>query len=121
MPCISSEASSASMTGPGLRTRLSCTAPPHDGASNGWPLPWIRIATLEPLNDRVPTCPRTIYAIPLPDEITLSREEAGALLAALDVAETSVLPNDRNSIRRAIRIVTSKLWPDLGDLLYDDE
>jgi hypothetical protein len=58
--------------------------------------------------------------VALPDEIKLSREEAGALLAALDIAEASVRQEDRETVRRAIRIVTSKLWPELGDLLDDE-
>jgi hypothetical protein len=44
--------------------------------------------------------------IPLPDEITISRDEAGILLAALDLGEAAVDAEQRPTIQRAIRIVT---------------
>jgi hypothetical protein len=59
--------------------------------------------------------------IPLPDEITISRDEAGILLAAPDLGEAAVDAQQRPTMRRAIRIVTAKLWPELGDLFDDSD
>lgn len=58
----------------------------------------------------------------LPDEITLKRDELAVVLFALDVVEEAdVDPSDAAKVRRAIRLLTAKLWPALGDLLGDDE
>ncbi len=57
----------------------------------------------------------------LPDQISLSREEVATVLFALDLAEVSAPAAGRQEVRRAIRLLTSKLWPELGDLLGDDE
>jgi len=58
----------------------------------------------------------------LPDEVTLTRDELGAVLFALDVVEeANVDPEDAAKVRRAIRLLTAKLWPELGDLLGDDQ
>jgi hypothetical protein len=54
----------------------------------------------------------------LPDELTLARDEAAEVLFALDVVEGSDLgPDEATKVRRAVRLLTAKLWPDLGDLL----
>jgi hypothetical protein len=45
--------------------------------------------------------------IPLPDEITISRDEAGILPAALDLGEAPVNAELHPTIRRAIRVVTA--------------
>jgi hypothetical protein len=58
----------------------------------------------------------------LPDEITLDRDEAATVLFALDVVEEShIEPVRRAKVRRAVRLLTRKLWPDLGDLLDEDD
>jgi len=58
----------------------------------------------------------------LPDEISLTRDELAVILFALDVVEeTDVDPADAAKVRRAIRLLTAKLWPELGDLLGDDD
>lgn len=57
----------------------------------------------------------------LPDEAVLSRDEISVVLFALDLMDDSDLGEpQRAAVRRAIRLVTSKLWPELGDLLDDD-
>jgi hypothetical protein len=44
------------------------------------------------------------------------------VLFALDVVEEAdVNPADAAKVRRAIRLLTAKLWPELGDLLGDGE
>ncbi len=43
------------------------------------------------------------------------------MLFALDLAEASAAAAGRADVRRGIRLLTSKLWPELGDLLGDDE
>jgi hypothetical protein len=54
----------------------------------------------------------------LPDEVTLARDEAALILFALDVVEQAeVDPEERAKVTRAIRMLTAKLWSDLGDLL----
>ena len=59
----------------------------------------------------------------LPDEITLTRDELAVVLFALDVVDDAAtgLEEDAAKVRRAIRLLTAKLWPELGDLLNDDE
>jgi hypothetical protein len=58
----------------------------------------------------------------LPDHVSLSLDEVATVLDALDTAElTAVSDADRAKARRAIRIITSKVWPELGDLLREDE
>lgn len=58
----------------------------------------------------------------LPDEITLTRDELAVVLFALDVVEDAEVDSaDAAMVRRAIRLLTAKLWPELGDLLDDDE
>lgn len=54
----------------------------------------------------------------LPDEITLTRDEAAVVLFGLDAVEQSDLePDERAKVTRAIHLLTAKLWPDLGDIL----
>ena len=58
----------------------------------------------------------------LPDEATFTRDELAVVLFAPDVVEeANVDPEDAAKVRRAIRLLTAKLWPELGDLLGDDE
>jgi hypothetical protein len=58
----------------------------------------------------------------LPDEVTLTRDELAIVFFALDVVEQAdVSSDDRVKVRRAVRLLTRKLWPELGDLLGDDE
>ncbi len=56
----------------------------------------------------------------LPDEVVLTRDEVAIVLAALDVSEGLAVPSDQSLVREAIRLLTTKLWPELGDLLGDD-
>ncbi len=57
----------------------------------------------------------------LPDEVTLTRDEAAVILFGLDVVEQAdVDPEERAKVTRAIHLLTAKLWPDLGDLLGGD-
>ena len=58
----------------------------------------------------------------LPDRIELSLDEVSAALEVLDIAEAAARTDDeRAAAREAIHIVTSKLWPELGDLLDRDD
>lgn len=58
----------------------------------------------------------------LPDEIVLTRDEAAIVLFGLDVVDQAdVDPEDAVKVTRAVNLMTAKLWPDLGDLLDDDE
>lgn len=59
----------------------------------------------------------------LPPTIELDLAEAGALLFALDDAHKLVAPGGMTAtgIRNAIRLITRKLWAELGDLLDDEE
>jgi len=57
----------------------------------------------------------------LPDEVVLSRDEVATVLAALDVSEGLAARSDEPLVRSAIRLLTAKLWSELGDLLGDDE
>jgi len=57
----------------------------------------------------------------LPDEIRLTRDEAATVLFALDVVDSAVPDGDHaEKVRRAVRLLTRKLWPELGELLDDD-
>ena len=57
----------------------------------------------------------------LPDSVTLTRDEISVVLFALDLMETAGLGEaERAAVRRAIRLITAKLWPELGDLLGDE-
>lgn len=58
----------------------------------------------------------------LPDEVTFTRDELATVLFALDVVERAdVAPEESAKIQRAIRLVTRKLWPELGDLLDEGD
>jgi hypothetical protein len=58
----------------------------------------------------------------LPDEIALTLDELAIVLFALDVVEgAEITADDRAKVRRAVRLLTRKLWPELGGLLDDDE
>lgn len=60
--------------------------------------------------------------VELPDHIQLTLDEVTAVLEVLDMAEATAPSDDeRSAARGAIRVITSKLWPDLGDLLAPDE
>jgi hypothetical protein len=57
----------------------------------------------------------------LPDQIILDRHEVAIVLYALDLVEFAALPTaDRARVRKAIRLVTSKLWSELGGILDED-
>jgi len=59
----------------------------------------------------------------LPDYITLTRDEATTVLSGLDVVveATDIDTEKAAKVRRAVRLVTTKLWPELGDLLDEDD
>ncbi len=59
----------------------------------------------------------------LPESIELSLREAGDLLQVLDDAEGLAPVGSRvyRSVRASIRMLTHKLWPELGRLLDDDQ
>ena len=57
-----------------------------------------------------------------PDDITLTRNEAAIVLSGLDVVEaTDIDTEEAAKVRRAVRLVATKLWPELGDLLDDED
>jgi len=57
----------------------------------------------------------------LPDQIRLNLREVAMLIFALDMAEDEAGDNGaaQSQIAAARRLLTSKLWPELGDLLED--
>jgi hypothetical protein len=59
----------------------------------------------------------------LPDRIELTLGEAADLLFALDRALELGQPGSdyHRTIQVAVRLPSRKLWPDLGDLLDEDE
>jgi hypothetical protein len=58
----------------------------------------------------------------LPKQIGLTLAEAGELLEVLDAAvSTARSDEERRAARVAAEMITRKLWPDLGDLLEDDD
>lgn len=60
--------------------------------------------------------------VELPDRIELTLDEVASILAALDVADLAARTDtERRTARTAIRIVTTKLWPELGGLFDDEE
>jgi hypothetical protein len=67
--------------------------------------------------------PERPQEVELPETITLSLREAGEILFALDLAAEQVdLGEDgRQQVLRARRMVTAKLWPDLGRLLDEPD
>ena len=51
----------------------------------------------------------------------LTRDEISVVLFALDLIESADLTeSERTAVQRAIRLITAKLWPELGGL-FDDE
>ena len=70
----------------------------------------------------VPVMPGDAPFTQLPDEVRLTRDEISVVLFALDLVESADLgESERAAVRRAIRLITEKLWPELGDLLDKDE
>lgn len=66
--------------------------------------------------------PGDVPFVELPDRIEFSLDEVSSVLEVLDIAEAAARTDDeRAAAREAIRIVTSKLWPELGDLLDRDD
>ncbi len=58
----------------------------------------------------------------LPDHIMLTPAEAGRLLEVLDIAAaTARTEEERGAVLQAVRMITGKLWPELGDLLDGDD
>ena len=58
----------------------------------------------------------------LPDHIVLTPAEAGRLLEVLDIAAaTARTEAERGAVGQAVRMITAKLWPELGDLLDGDD
>ena len=58
----------------------------------------------------------------LPDHIELSPAEASELLEVLDIAATTARTDEeRLAVREAVRMITARLWPELGDLLDGDD
>ena len=59
----------------------------------------------------------------LPDRIALDLSEVAILLGALDRASEFAEPgtDTQRAIRAATRLLTRKVWPELGDLLDEDE
>lgn len=58
----------------------------------------------------------------LPDHVSLSLDEVATVLFALDLVEESEIDAARaTQVRRAIQLLTRKLWPELGRLLDDDD
>jgi len=54
----------------------------------------------------------------LPGRIELTAAEAGQLLEVLDIAAaTARTDEERLAVAEAVRMITAKLWPELGDLL----
>lgn len=60
--------------------------------------------------------------VELPDQITLTLDEVSAVLEVLDTAEVTARTGvERAAAREVIRLITAKLWPELGDLLDGDD
>ena len=60
--------------------------------------------------------------VQLPERIEFTLAEAGELLEVLDVAAATARTDDeRTAARDAAEMITGKLWPQLGDLLEDDD
>ena len=59
----------------------------------------------------------------LPDEVTFTLDEVALLLFVADTAVESTADGSsgHTRARRAQRLITSRLWPELDDLLGDDE
>jgi hypothetical protein len=59
----------------------------------------------------------------LPESITLALSEVALVLGALDRAAERLEPesDDHRAVRVATRLITKKVWPELGDLLDEDD
>jgi hypothetical protein len=58
----------------------------------------------------------------LPDHVTFDLRETAVLLGALDAAMDVPVPRHVEvRLLDAVRLVTAKLWPELGELLDDEE
>jgi hypothetical protein len=58
----------------------------------------------------------------LPSSIELTLDEIAVVLGALDRAAELAPPGSEayRAVRAATRLITRKVWPELGDLLDDD-
>jgi hypothetical protein len=58
----------------------------------------------------------------LPDAVTFTLDEVALLLFVADTAveRTREGSDEHARARRAQRLITARLWPELGDLLGDD-
>ncbi len=57
----------------------------------------------------------------LPERIELDLAEARLVLAGLDHGALSATGDDLEIIDAAIVVITTKLWPELGDLLSEGD
>lgn len=59
----------------------------------------------------------------LPDEVTFDLGEIADILFVVDLAVDRTAPgsSEHDDARRAQWLITSKLWPELGELLNDNE
>jgi hypothetical protein len=59
----------------------------------------------------------------LPKRVTLDLSEIAILLGALDRAADRLDPDseDYRAVRTATRLLTGKVWPELGELLGENE
>lgn len=59
----------------------------------------------------------------LPDEVCFTLDEVADVLFTVDVAveKTAQGTREHEVARRSQRLITSRLWPELGDLLSDDD
>ena len=59
----------------------------------------------------------------LPEEVCFTLDEVADVLFTVDVAVEQTAPGTsaREVARRSQRLITSRLWPELGDLLGDDD
>ena len=57
----------------------------------------------------------------LPERIEFDLDEVRLLLEAFDLAAELATPGSdvHDTSREAVRLITAKLWPDLGDLLQE--
>ncbi|PSO49820.1 MAG: hypothetical protein BRC31_08215 [Actinobacteria bacterium QS_5_72_10] len=58
-----------------------------------------------------------------PEEVCFTLDEVADLLFTVDVAVEKATRDTREHAvaRRTQRLITSRLWPELGDLLEDDD
>jgi hypothetical protein len=59
----------------------------------------------------------------LPDEVTFTLDEVAALLFVADIAveRTAEDSAEHAMARQAQQLITSRLWPELGELLGDED